>query len=154
MSATMVMPLSSNCLGRKSYLSLTAIYRAWGKTEGHVPERFLDKHGSHSTNAQLQEQNFAVFVFQYIARNFFVLFFVFLSLKEIPISSHPRKRLTTAVGAPRNKIRWNLRAISHSVHHISHWLYRIPGVIGTASGHTGRTGDLPGFPPPSPPGRV
>ena len=28
----------------------------------------------------------------------------------------------------------NLRAISHSGHHTSHWLYCIPGVIGTAGG--------------------
>ena len=31
-----------------------------------------------------------------------------------------------------NEIRGNLRAIPHSGHHISHWLYRIPGVIGAA----------------------
>ena len=105
-----------------------------GKAEGHVPERFLDKHGSHSTNAQLQEQNFAVLVFQYVARNFFVLFFVFLSLLEIPISSHPGECLTAAVGAFGNKIRGNLRAIPHSGYHISHRLYRIPSVIGTTGG--------------------
>ena len=105
-----------------------------GKAEGHVPERFLDKHGSHSANAQLQEQNFAVFVFQYVVRNFFVLFFIFLSLQEIPISSHPGECLTAAVGTPGNKIRGNPRAIPHSGHHISHRLYRIPGVIGTTGG--------------------
>ena len=103
-----------------------------GKAEGQVPERLLDKHGSHSANAQLQEQNFAVFVFQYIARNFFVLFFIFLSLQEIPISSHPRESLAAAVRTPGNEIGGNLRAIPHSGHHISHWLYRIPGVIGAA----------------------
>ena len=105
-----------------------------GKAEGHVPERLLDKHWSHSTNAQLQEQNFAVFVFQYVARNFFVLFFIFLSLQEIPISSHPGECLTAAVRAPGNEIRGNLRAIPHSGHHISHRLYRIPSVIGTTGG--------------------
>ena len=105
-----------------------------GKAEGHVPERFLDKHGSHSTNAQLQEQNFAVFVFQYVARNFFVLFFIFLSLQEIPISSHPGESLAAAVGAPGNEIRRNLRVIPHSGYHISHRLYRIPSVIGTTGG--------------------
>ena len=36
--------------------------------------------------------------------------------------------------APGNEIRGNLRAISHSGHHTSHWLYCIPGVIGTAGG--------------------
>ena len=105
-----------------------------GKAEGQVPERLLDKHGSHSANAQLQEQNFAVFVFQYIARNFFVLFFIFLSLQEIPISSHPRESLAAAVRTPGNEIGGNLRAIPHSGHHISHWLYHIPGVIGTTGG--------------------
>ena len=105
-----------------------------GKSESQVPERLLDKHGSHSANAQLQEQNFAVFVFQYIARNFFVLFFIFLSLQEIPISSHPRECLTAAVGAPGNEIRRNLRTIPHSGYHISHRLYRIPSVIGTTGG--------------------
>ena len=105
-----------------------------GKAEGHVPERFLDKHGSHSAHAQLQEQNFAAFVFQHIARNFFVLFFVFLSLQKIPISSHPRECLSAAVGAPGNEIRRNLRAIPHSGYHISHRLYRIPSVIGTTGG--------------------
>ena len=103
-----------------------------GKAEGQVPERLLDKHGSHSTNTQLQEQNFAVFVFQHIARNFFVLFFIFLSLQEIPISSHPGECLTAAVGAFGNKIRGDLRAIPHSGYHISHRLYRIPSVIGAA----------------------
>ena len=73
-------------------------------------------------------------MFQYIARNFFVLFFVFLSLQEIPISSHPWECLAAAVRAPGNKIRGDLRAIPHSGHHISHRLYRIPGVIGTAGG--------------------
>ena len=33
---------------------------------------------------------------------------------------------------PGNEIGGNLRAIPHSGHHISHWLYRIPGVIGAA----------------------
>ena len=73
-------------------------------------------------------------MFQHIARNFFVLFFVFLSLQEIPISSHPWECLAAAVRAPGNEIRGNLRAIPHSGHHISYWLYRIPGVIGTAGG--------------------
>ena len=73
-------------------------------------------------------------MFQYIARNFFVLFFVFLSLKEISISSHPGERLTAAVGATGNEIRGNLRAIPHSGYHISHWLYRVPCVIGAAGG--------------------
>ena len=113
----MVMPLSSNCLGRKSYLSLTPIYRAWGKAEGHVPERLLDKHGSHSTNTQLQEQNFAVFVFQHIARNFFVLFFIFLSLQEIPISSHPGECLTTAVGALPSLCHSCATVLSQPCHH-------------------------------------
>ena len=36
--------------------------------------------------------------------------------------------------APGNKICGDLRAIPHSGHHISHRLYRIPGVIGTAGG--------------------
>ena len=36
--------------------------------------------------------------------------------------------------APGNEIRRNLRAIPHSGYHISHRLYRIPGVIGTAGG--------------------
>ena len=105
-----------------------------GKAEGQVPERLLDKHRSHSANAQLQEQNFAAFVFQYVARNFFVLFFVFLSLQKIPISSHPGECLAAAVGASGNKIRGNLRAIPHSGYHISHRLYRIPSVIGTTGG--------------------
>ena len=36
--------------------------------------------------------------------------------------------------APGNEIRGNLRAIPHSGYHINHWLYRIPGVIGTTGG--------------------
>ena len=73
-------------------------------------------------------------MFQNIARNFFVLFFIFLSLQEIPISSHPGECLTAAVRAPGNEIRGNLRAIPHSGYHINHWFYRIPGVIGTTGG--------------------
>ena len=55
-------------------------------------------------------------------------------MQEIPISSHPGESLAAAVRTPRNEIGGNLRAIPHSGHHISHWLYRIPGVIGTAGG--------------------
>ena len=56
------------------------------------------------------------------------------ALQKIPISSHPRECLTATVGAPGNEIRRNLRAIPHSGYHISHRLYRIPSVIGTAGG--------------------
>ena len=73
-------------------------------------------------------------MFQHIVGDLFILFLILLALQEVTVSTYPGECLTATVGAPGNKIRGNLRTIPHSGHHISHWFYRIPGVIGTAGG--------------------
>lgn len=117
-------------LGQEVILVVDSNISSIGKAEGQVPERLLDKHGSHSANAQLQEQNFAVFVFQYVARNFFVLFFIFLSLQEIPISSHPGECIYFHLPDHAIAEYWN--DISAAAPHTDFVIYNIPQLAGVA----------------------